>query len=358
MKIGLVIYGSLQIRSGGYLYDRKLVEYLHQQGDSVQIVSLPWRNYARHLADNFSASLPGDLARLDVDVLIQDELNHPSLFQLNRRVRSRVRYPIISLVHHLRISEQHPGLLMPLYRWVEHSYLASTDGFVFNSQTTRDAVAKTLGRDPARCVVAFPAGDRLNPVISDADIEARAQQPGPLRLVFLGNLIRRKGLHTVLQALARLPDRICSLTVIGDPKAEPSYTTRIMRMVPGQQRTGRVRFCGPLDQEALAAELRRHHVMVMPSSYEGFGIAYLEAMGFGLPCIASTAGGAREIISHGDNGFLVEADATAALAGHLADLHGDRERLARMGAQARQRYAHHPTWQQSMARIRDFLAHL
>jgi len=54
MKLGLIIYGSLDTLSGGYLYDRKLVEYLRRCGDTVEVISLPWRNYARHLADNLS----------------------------------------------------------------------------------------------------------------------------------------------------------------------------------------------------------------------------------------------------------------------------------------------------------------
>ena len=52
MKLGLVIYGSLDTVSGGYLYDRKLAEYLRAQGDEVEIISLPWRSYAAHLTDN------------------------------------------------------------------------------------------------------------------------------------------------------------------------------------------------------------------------------------------------------------------------------------------------------------------
>ncbi len=53
MKIGFIIYGSLDTLSGGYLYDRKLVEYFRSQGDTVEIISVPWRNYAAHLTDNF-----------------------------------------------------------------------------------------------------------------------------------------------------------------------------------------------------------------------------------------------------------------------------------------------------------------
>src|SRR5512146_736280 len=97
MKVGLVIYGSLDTLSGGYLYDRKLVEYLRSRGDTVEIISLPWRNYPTHFVDNLSFKLPGNL-----DLLIQDELNHPSLIFANQ---GKHPYPILSLVHHLRCSE-------------------------------------------------------------------------------------------------------------------------------------------------------------------------------------------------------------------------------------------------------------
>ena len=56
MKIGLIIYGSLSTVSGGYLVDRKLVEHLEASGDTVEIISLPWRNYALHLADNIATA--------------------------------------------------------------------------------------------------------------------------------------------------------------------------------------------------------------------------------------------------------------------------------------------------------------
>ncbi len=93
MRIGLVIYGSLEIVSGGYLYDRKLVEHLQAQGEQVEIMALPWRSYTRHLTDNFSGALYRRLRKTGLDVLLQDELNHPSLFLLNHRLRGQVGYP-------------------------------------------------------------------------------------------------------------------------------------------------------------------------------------------------------------------------------------------------------------------------
>ena len=52
MRVGLVIYGSLDTLSGGYLYDRKLVEQLDVLGHSVSVVALAYRDYAKHFADN------------------------------------------------------------------------------------------------------------------------------------------------------------------------------------------------------------------------------------------------------------------------------------------------------------------
>jgi len=80
-----VVYGGLDNTSGGYLYDRTLVEYLRDRGDDVNVISLPERPYRQRLRDN----LPGtDSSRLDgqYDVLLQDELCHPSLLVPRRRL--------------------------------------------------------------------------------------------------------------------------------------------------------------------------------------------------------------------------------------------------------------------------------
>ena len=155
-------------------------------------------------------------------------------------------------------------------------------------------------------VVATPGGDRLNPQIRGAEIRERAHQPGPLRLVFLGNLIPRKGLHTLIDALNRLPIGSYSLDVIGAAHVDLSYTKVVMNQIERFRLTPSIRFHNTLDDDALAGLLRVSHLMVVPSSYEGFGIVYLEGMGFGLPAFGSNQGAASEIIKSGENGFLLD----------------------------------------------------
>ncbi len=352
MHLGLIIYGRLDTLSGGYLYDRRLVAYLRGQGDTVEIISLPWSGYGRHLTHNFSRSLFDRLRHASFDGLLQDELNHPSLFWMNQRLREATAYPLISIVHHLRASEARPAWQNRAYGWVEGQYLNTVDGFIYNSQTTKTAVTQRL-RTQKPSVIAYPAGDRFAPTVAPAEIASRAQEEGPLRLVFVGNLIPRKGLHTLLAALTLLPPESWELIVVGETAVNPTYARTIERQA--RQLNGPVRFLGAISDAELAQQLKQSQLLVVPSDYEGFGIVYLEGMGFGLPAIASTAGAAREIITDGVDGFLVGVGETAVLANRILTLHKDRACLTQMGAAALKRYHAHPTWDDSMAKIRQFL---
>jgi glycosyltransferase involved in cell wall biosynthesis len=345
MKIGLMIYGSLDTLSGGYLYDRKLVEYLRSQGDSVEVISLPWRNYAAHLSYNLRFRLPKDL-----DILIQDELNHPSLIAANQ---GKHPYPVISLVHHLRCSELRPQWQNSFYRMIEKKYLNSVDGFIFNSKTTQGVVS-SLVESTTPSVIGFPPTDRFGSPVSEQDIIHRSQAV-PLRILFLGNVIERKGLHTVLHALSRLHPSPFILDVVGSLTSEPAYTKHIQELIAKYDLSSFVFLHGPLDAGPLIKKLKPANILVVPSSYEGFGIVYLEGMGFGLPAIGTTAGAAGEIIEHGKTGYLIKPDDSTTLAEHLRSLTEDRALLTRLSLNARVRYLRQPSWMETAKGIRDFL---
>ena len=344
MQIGLIIYGSLDTVSGGYLYDRRLVDYLRSQGDTVEIISLPWRNYAAHLVDNFRFRLPEGL-----DILIQDELNHPSLLLANRGGHP---YPIISLVHHLRCSEPRPEWQNRLYRIIEKKYLQSVDGFIFNSETTRKVVDEMMNESKPS-MVAYPPTDQFGEPVSEQEIIARANIH-PFRILFLGNLIERKGLQTLLSAVRTQPSAF-RVDVVGSLTSEPPYVKRIRELISADHLSSIVFLHGSLEKEQVIEKLKHAHVLVVPSSYEGYGIVYLEGMSFGLPAIATTAGAAREIITEGVDGFLVEPENADLLASRLKVLNEKREVLIRMGLAARERYLRQPKWVETAGQIREFL---
>jgi glycosyltransferase involved in cell wall biosynthesis len=354
MNLGLVIYGSLEQRSGGYLYDRRLVEALRQRGDQVELISLPARRYAQNLLDNFDPQLRRRLQTGQYDLLLEDELNHPSLFWLNRRLRA-AGAPIVAIVHLLRSGEPRARSLNWIYRRIERAYLRSVSGAVFVSRATGAAVEALLGAEIPG-VVAHPGRDLLNGRIDRQKIAARAAQAGPLRLVFLGNLIPRKGLHTVLNALQRLPPDAAQLNVIGSPDLHPVYASRIRRWIG--RMNGQVQLLGSLPHGAIQGHLMEAQILVMPSAHEGFAIAYLEGMGCGLPAVAGSAGGATELVRDGENGFLVPPNDPVVLAERLARLAGDRALLSELGQQALASFEAHPTWEQCADRVRSFLAEI
>jgi glycosyltransferase involved in cell wall biosynthesis len=346
MRIALIIYGTLDTLSGGYLYDRKLVEHWRATGDTVEIVSLPWRSYRRHLGDNLDSAWRARLRALRADVIVQDELNHPSLVWVNRVLRAQ-RAPVVSIVHHLRVSERHPRVWMPLYRAVERTYLRSCDAFVFNSRTTRDSVWALAGVQRPH-VVAYPAADH-GPVVPPTPDTGEA-----LRLISVGNLIARKGLHTLLRAL-RMVAGNWQLQIVGRDDVDPVYAAQVRALAAPLG--DRVIFRGRLDDAALAAAYAAADVFVGPSQYEGFGIVYLEALRAGLPVIATTAGAAGEIVTDGVEGLLVPPEDPAALAAALNRM-SDRPMLQRMRAAAGERAARHPTWRETGENVRAFLAAL
>ena len=242
------------------------------------------------------------------------------------------------------------------------------DGFVFNSRTTRQAVAGLRGEreeergkrensPPLGGVIAYPAADHL--AVPDGGaveelIGARESDAGPLRILFVGNLIARKGLHHLIAALSRLPRADWLLDVVGDEAVDSAYAAALRRQIGAAGLEEKIRLHGRVSDEALTQRYRAAHLLAV-LSYEGFGIVYLEAMAFGLPVLASVHGGAGEIVDSGVNGFLVEPADADGIAAHLSALAGDRARLADLGRNARRRYATHPRWADSAAAIRAYL---
>jgi len=296
------------------------------------------------LTDNLHFRLPEDL-----DLLIQDELNHPSLLFVNE---GKHPYPIISLVHHLRCSELRPRWQNTIYRKVEKRYLQSVDGFIFNSQTTQNVV-RGLIRNRKPSILAYPPTDRFGEAIPEEEIIRRAKT-NPLRILFLGNVIERKRLDTLLKAIRHEPSAI-RLDVVGSLDSEPGYVQQIQKLIATNNLSSLVLLHGPLDREPLIRILAQAHVLVVPSSYEGYGIVYLEGMCFGMPAMGTTAGAASEIISDGVNGFLIGPGDAELLANRLKLLNEKRDVLIRMSFAARERYIRQPKWEQTASQIREFL---
>lgn len=343
MKIGLVVYGSLETITGGNLYDRLLVKGLRARGDQVEILSLPSRDPLNILLHEFQFQPPAEL-----DVLIQDELTHASLLIPNQ---FRHKQPVVTIVHNLHSLERRPAWQNALFRRIEREYLRSVDGVIANSDSTLRSIHISLGVEKPS-VVAPPGGDRLGGLPVQA-VKARAARRGPLRLLFLANVTPVKGLEILLRALETLDPGLYELDVVGSCEMEPRYARQLA--LQAGLLGARIHFHGSLDGEPLVRLLADADVMVIPSFYEGFGIAFAEGMAFGLPAIGTRVGAVPNTITHGVNGYLIQPGDAAALAGHISSLASDRALLARLSTAASEDSFARPTWDDAVESIRSFL---
>ncbi|MGB9617872.1 MAG: glycosyltransferase family 4 protein, partial [Desulfomonilaceae bacterium] len=277
MNIGLVIYGSLDILTGGFLYDRNLVEFLRSTGDRVEVFAFPWRTYPSHLLQNFSRKFCSWCRSSHFDVLLEDELNHPSLFLANRRVKSLLSCPIIAIVHHLRSCEMRPSWQNRLYGAVERYFLQGVDGYIFPSFTTA-ATVESLVLDNKPFVVAHPGKDAMAGSITREEVQRRSFAEGPFHILFVGNLIPRKGLHVLIDGAALLPTREWRLKVVGSLTADRRYADYIRAKIKKYDLEQNVDLLGAVTGAELSDLYRASHVLAVPSSYEGFGIVYVEGM--------------------------------------------------------------------------------
>ncbi len=357
MDIGLIIYGRLDTLTGGYIYDRILVEHLRRRGHRVDVISLPPALYARQLLDNFSKKLLLRLVSADCELLLQDGLNHPSLFRMNHRLRAISNIPTVALVHQVKCRQPRNSILNRLYEAVERPYLDSVDAFIFNSVTTRRTVERLTGRRQPS-IVAFPAGDRLGCLASADQIGSRARSPGPLRLIFVGNVLPNKGLLPLLQALRKLSCQTWHLTVVGSLDMHRRYVRQVKKLIAAENLQHQAALVGPRDGPELASLLSRSHIFVMPYSHEGFGMAHLEAMGFGLPVVGSAGGAVKEYVIPEQNGYLIEPGDGEKTAVCLKQLDGDRQLLIKLSRAALQTFHKHPRWIDTVKAVDRFLIDL
>jgi glycosyltransferase involved in cell wall biosynthesis len=257
-------------------------------------------------------------------------------------------------VHHLRASERRSTIDTLISRQLEHLYLQSVQGFVYNSRTTRRAVHDLTNEDPPRpFTVAPPSGHRFDDPPSESFVAARAKKKGPLRLAFVGNVIPRKRLHLVVEGLARAKTSDWQLDVVGDLAKRPEYVDRLRRSIEQYGFGPRITLHGRVPDEDLRRILNRSHALAVPSAYEGYGIVYVEAMGQGLPVLASPHGGVREVVEAGRTGAFVRS--ASEIASTVDRWASDRDELAAMARNALRAYREFPTWTATARRVAGFL---
>jgi glycosyltransferase involved in cell wall biosynthesis len=182
----------------------------------------------------------------------------------------------------------------------------------------------------------------------------------PVRLLYVGQVGRRKGVLDLLDAVARLRGEglAVELTVVG-PAQLPGELEAARARCAELKLDGPVRFTGALTGDALYTHFREHDAFALPSYNEGIPAVLYEAGAFELPVVTTPVGAIASLVRDGENGFLVTPGDVDALTAALRRLATDHDLRARLGAQLRSDVASfHPDRASAriVAAVRELLA--
>ncbi|MBD3274535.1 MAG: glycosyltransferase [Candidatus Marinimicrobia bacterium] len=356
MKIAFIIYGDLDRITGGYIYDKHLVEYLTRSNHNIDVISLPDTWYLKSVEHNFQKKFYNTLAAQQYDIILQDELCHPSLFRMNRSIRSEFQNPIITIVHALKTGLHQNFFTKFLIKSIESSYLQTVDGFIFISQYTKEET-NALTTIDAPWIIAYPAGDRLPGQTTPEEIIKKIPAGVPLNLLYLGAITENKQLHRILETLSRFPAGEFQISVAGKFNCSKRYEKKIRRLARQAGKMHSVKFLGEItDKTALANLFKTHHLLTLPSLSEGLPLVILEAASFGVPSITTQRSAAGEFIQNNKNGVLIDPEDQSAIYDTLSHLNANRELLSDMSRNVYRSFENHPTWDQTGEKIEKFLS--
>ena len=304
---------------------------LHAPTDEI---SSCWSRYLA-LPGNAGLATSGDLLALSIERQVR-ELHARAAFDLIHAhaalpcghaaalLSRKLRIPFVVTVHGLdAYAERQVGRVWGK-RCREKSAMvySAARAVICISEKVRDQVGE--GVDGQRVVI-------YNGV--DANLFSPALESPTITVLSVGNLIPIKGHELLLRAFARVSGAVpgCRLEIVGNGPER----TRLERLTRELCITGRVSFTGRQSRGSVAQAMKDCAVFALPSSYEGLGCVYLEAMSSGKPALGCTGQGIEEIIESGKNGMLVAPGSLEDLSAALQALLLDRDLRVRLGRAAR-----------------------
>ena len=321
-QIAFVIPGRLNQLTGGYLYDRHIIEGLRVRGRAVKVIELSEINQSAV----FSELAAGTRT-------IIDGLAFPAFEKLAKEEAHRLR--LIALVHHPLAEET--GLSRAAIECaarLEAEMLPLFRGVVCPSRKTAAAM-RCYGVRPERIAV-IPPG-------TAQPTSYRRRRSGRPVLLCVASLVPRKGHRVLVEALARVRDLEWRLLCIGSLERDAATVWEVRRTITAFRLERRVILRGERPPEAVARAYQRADIFVLPSFHEGYGMAYAEAMAHGLPIIATTAGAIPETVPR-RAGLLVRAGDVIGLARALRRVLADASAAARLAVGSRAAGARLPNW--------------
>ena len=298
------------------------------------------------------------------------EIAHANFFmsgQVAAELRRALGVPFVVTFHALgKVRRLHQGAadeFPPERERIEAAVIAEADRVIAECPQDADDVIRLYGGDPRRIAIVPCGFDPTEFAPRDkAAARGRLGLPPDVPIVLqLGRIVPRKGVDTVIEAIARLSQVHgvrSRLLVVGGPdrvvtRASTPELARVMDLAERAGVSDLVTFVGRRDRAELADYYAASDVFVSTPWYEPFGITPLEAMACGTPVVGANVGGIKYTVRDGETGFLVPPRDPDALADRLARLLSDKTLVAAFGANGLARVRRSFTWRHIATGLSD-----
>ncbi len=345
--ICFIVPGSLATRTGGYVYDRHIIENLRAQGWRVEPIELGGSfpgpdDKTRVRAEKIFASIPNGA------LVVVDGLAFGALPEIAEQEHSRLT--LVALVHHPLADET--GIADDLKQKLtrsEATALGFTKHAIATSKFTRRRLIE-LGISPEKISIVEP-GVAPAPLVARRDSNGR--EPA-LQMLCPASYIARKGHGDLLSALSRLVDLPWHMICVGNSKLDARCYAKVCALREELGLAERVELLEEVGDRELERLYAASDLIVLASYYEGFGMVVTEAIARGLPIVTTTGGALAETLPEGA-GLASPPGDIGALAKNLRRILQDKNLLAQLSQSAQAARRRLRTWDEAS---RDFAAAL
>ncbi|MFT3731233.1 MAG: glycosyltransferase family 4 protein [Hyphomicrobium sp.] len=294
------IPGDLKTATGGYAYDRRVIELLPDFGVAVRVLPLPasFPNPTDYDLEETRRIIAG---RPQGSVLVVDGLAYGAF---SEPVLDEIKGRVIGLVHHpLFLETGLPHGRKVELKESEERALQRANHIIVTSRVTKRIVTDKMGISSEKITVAEPGTDPAQ----------RATGTGaPLQILAVGAVLPRKGYDLLVEALAPLKDIDWRLTIAGALDRHPQAVEAVQSAIEKHRLEDRVTLAGKVVPATLERFYESADLFVSASLFEGYGMVLAEAMARGLPIVLAAGGAAADTAG--------EAAALHVEAGNVAEL--------------------------------------
>lgn len=345
----LVVPGDPLTATGGYEYDRRVLEGLRNLGWVTQVLTLdgsfpmPTVEALRDAHQQLAAVPAGSL-------VVIDGLALGAMPYIVHAHKDRLR--MVGLVHHPLAAETGltPELVAQLFE-SERRALEAMRRVVVTSQSTRQALA-AYGVASDRIDVVEPGVDL--PAMLEAD-ERLHDASAPVRMLCVATITPRKGHDLLVDALSNLTHLSWTLTCVGDTECSPLTARALSMQIEAAKLENRIVLTGEIEEAALHEQFRSGDLFVLATRFEGYGMVVAQALAHGLPIVSTRTGAIEQMVSS-DAGLLVEPGDGTALRDALSQVLSDPNLRRQLAAGSRAARSTLASWSAASQRLSEILA--